>query len=459
MMQRLKTQLAAFCGDQRGGTVLVFAGFVVTLTAVVGTTVDYGRASRLKISMQDALDSGILAVGSGRQAGGSDGKTTLDAFLMTNWKQRYDVGTITSTYEELPDDVIRATATVPMPTTFMKVVGVSSLDIVAESQGQFGVGKAEVALVLDTTGSMEGNKLNGLKQAAKDLVDKTYEKSGADQKIKFSIVPFAQYVNVGTQHRGQSWLSVAPDGPAEVCKLEKPVLNKWGCQIKMATWFDDGKPLMYTYEECAGYEYGPEQNVCKTEQQTWSGCVGSRQSPLDRQVSLSSSEPIKGLMNTWCGSPMKRLSNSKSDLKSAIEDFSAIGETYMAPGLMWGWRAVSPTAPFNDAAPKTGSERARKVLVLMTDGMNTASASSPTHDGWNPTDANATTLAACQNIKADGIEIYAIAFDVTDPTALNVLQQCSSSAITHYFTAQNTTSLNAAFQRIGESLTKVRLKK
>jgi hypothetical protein len=130
----------------------------------------------------------------------------------------------------------------------------------------------------------------------------------------------------------------------------------------------------------------------------------------------------------------------------------------MAPGLMWGWRAVSPTAPFSDGAPKTGADRARKVLVLMTDGVNTASASSPTHEGWNPTDANQTTLAVCQNIKNDGIEIYAIAFDVTDPTALGVLQQCSSSAVTHYFTAQNTTSLNAAFQRIGESLTKVRLK-
>jgi von Willebrand factor type A domain len=339
----------------------------------------------------------------------------------------------------------------------MKVVGITNVDIKAESQVQFGIGKAEVALVLDTTGSMEGSKLIGLKKAAKDLVDKTYDKTGALEKIKFSVVPFAQYVNVGTQHRGQGWLNVAPDGPVNVCKLEKPVTNKWGCTTKTGTWYDDGKPVNYSYEECAGYEYGPEQNVCKIEQQTWHGCVGSRTAPLDRQVSLAG-QPITGIMNIECASPMKRLSNSKSDLKTAIDDFDAMGETYMAPGLMWGWRAMSPTSPFNDGGPKTGPDRARKVIVLMTDGVNTASASSPTHEGWDSNDANQTTLAVCQNIKADGIEIYAIAFDVTDPAALNVLQTCATSAVTHYFTAQSTTSLNAAFQRIGDSLTKVRLK-
>jgi Flp pilus assembly protein TadG len=458
MFRQLQSHLAAFRADQRGGTVLVFCLFVVSLTGVVGLTVDYGRASRLKVSMQDALDSGVLAVGSGKQAGGADGKSTLDAYISANWKQRHSVGALSSTFEELPNSVIKATATAPMPTTFMKVVGISNLDIKVESQGMFGIGKAEVALVLDTTGSMDGQKLDGLKKAAKDLVEKTYDKDGAEEKIKFSIVPFAQYVNVGTQHRGQSWLNVQQDGPAEVCKLEKPVTNKWGCSMRTGTWYDDGKPVSYTYEHCDGYDYGPEQNVCKTVDQKWNGCVGSRVAPLDQEVTLSSSQPIPGLMNVWCGSPMRRLSNSKSDLKHAIDDFVPSGETYMAPGLMWGWRAMSPTAPFNDAAPKTGINRARKVLVLMTDGVNTASASAPTHDGWDPAAANQTTRAVCQKIKDDGIEIYAIAFDVTDPTVLNVLQSCATSAVTHYFTAQNTTTLDAAFQRIGESLTKVRLK-
>ena len=454
-----RRHFSSFRDDQRGSTVLVFALFVVTLSSVVGLLVDLARASRLKISMQQALDSGVLAVGSGKQDGGAVGKDLLDAYLATNWKERYDVGSISSTYQELSDDVIKATAQATMPTTFMKLIGYSTVDIKAESQGQFGIGKAEVALALDTTGSMEGAKLDALKDAAKDLVDTTYQKEGADQKIRFSIVPFAQYVNVGTQYRSETWITVPNDGTANQCKMEKPVISKSGCTMKTGTWYDDGKPVTYQYEECTSYEYGPEQQVCSQVQQTWHGCVGSRTPPKDTQVDLSSSSPIPGLMNTWCSAPLKRLSNSKTELKDSIDAFTASGETYLAPGLIWGWRTMSQSAPFSDGAPKTGNSKARKVLVLMTDGVNTASASAPTHEGWDPNTANATTLSVCQNIKDDGIEIYTIAFEVNDPAVLNVLQQCSTSPVTHYFSAQTANSLSAAFKKIGESLTKVRLSK
>ena len=451
--------LCQFRDDQRGSTVLVFALFIVTLTSIIGMAIDFSRASRLKISMQQALDSGVLAVGAGKQDGGSDGKDKLDAYIAANWKQRHDVGTISSTYQELAGDQIKATAQAVMPTTFMKLVGYSTVDIKAESQGQFGMSKAEVALALDTTGSMEGTKLDDLKAAAKELVDTTYEKTGADQKIRFSIVPFSQHVNVGMQHRNEAWISVPNDGLVNTCWMEKPLISKSGCSMKTGTRYNDGKPESYQYEDCTSYVFAAEQQVCGPVQQTWAGCVGSRASPKDRQVELTSSAPIPGLPNTSCGSPLKRLSNSKTELKDAIDAFTATGETYLAPGLIWGWRTMSPTAPFADGAPKTGNQRARKVLVLMTDGVNTASASAPTHLGWNPADANATTLAVCQNIKDDGIEIYTIAFEVTDQTVVNVLQQCSSSAITHYFSAQSTSSLNAAFKKIGESLTQVRLSK
>lgn len=448
-----------FGDDERGSTVLVFSLFVVTLTSVLGLVVDLARASRFKISMQQALDSGILAVGAGKQDGGSAGKERLDAFLTSNWKERYDVGTLTSTYQELADNVIMATAQATMPTTFMKLLGYNTVDIKAESQGKFGMDKAEVALALDTTGSMDGSKLGALKDAAKDLVETTYEKDGADQKIRFSIVPFAQYVNVGTQHRNDSWISVPNDGMVNQCRMERPVINKSGCTMRTGTWYNDGVPVTYEYEECTSYEYGAEQQVCSHVQQTWHGCVGSRTPPQDTQASLSPASPIPGLMNIYCSSPLKRLSNSKADLKDAIDNFVASGETYLAPGLMWGWRSMSPNMPFSDGAPKTGAGRARKVLVLMTDGVNTASASAPTHEGWDPATANATTLSVCQNIKDDGIEIYTIAFDVNDPTVLNVLEQCSTSKVTHYFSAQNANSLSAAFKKIGESLTQVRLSK
>jgi hypothetical protein len=134
-----------------------------------------------------------------------------------------------------------------------------------------------------------------------------------------------------------------------------------------------------------------------------------------------------------------------------------MGRTYMAPGLMWGWRTLSPTAPFNDGSPKTGPARARKVLVLMSDGGNTVSANAPFHSDRNIADADATTEAVCTNIKNDGVEIYTVAFEVTNNSSLDLLRRCASSPNTHFFNAVDSNQLLAAFQRIGAALASVRL--
>ena len=37
---------------------------------------------------------------------------------------------------------------------------------------------------------------------------------------------------------------------------------------------------------------------------------------------------------------------------------------------MWGWRVLSPTAPFTEGRAYTANDN-KKILVLMTDGENT----------------------------------------------------------------------------------------
>lgn len=102
---------------------------------------------------------------------------------------------------------------------------------------------------------------------------------------------------------------------------------------------------------------------------------------------------------------------------------------YIPAGLMWGWRVLSPTGPFADGAPVTGANRARKVLVLMTDGENTRSLDAPYHWGSSKSDADTLLSTLCTKVKSASIEIYTVAFEVTDNQTRNMLRNCATARL------------------------------
>lgn len=90
-----------------------------------------------------------------------------------------------------------------------------------------------------------------------------------------------------------------------------------------------------------------------------------------------------------------------------------------------------------NAAHKTKNGQVpTKYLVLMTDGANNSSSD------------DTSTKATCTTAKANGVEIYTVAFMA--PTAgQNLLKACATDA-DHYFQAENMAALVAAFKVIGE---------
>lgn len=74
--------------------------------------------------------------------------------------------------------------------------------------------------------------------------------------------------------------------------------------------------------------------------------------------------------NLLCSSkPLQRLTTDAATLKALIF-FTASGSTNIHEGLTWGWRTLSPISVFGDAVSYR-SQTAKKIIVLMTDGMNT----------------------------------------------------------------------------------------
>ena len=128
-----------------------------------------------------------------------------------------------------------------------------------------------------------------------------------------------------------------------------------------------------------------------------------------------------------------------------IQSLIAKGGTNILEGLMWGWRVLSPEAPFTEGRDYNDAENT-KYLVLMTDGENWHQAMSNHNKssyhsfgyavkgrlGTTYTTTalvnqmNTKTLAACANAKAAGIKVYTVAFRLDDAATLAMLASCAS---------------------------------
>lgn len=443
--------------DERGAVAVLFGLLVFVLIGAGGAAVDVSRGLAVRTTLQSELDAALLAGAAQKQSNANaDAASRAEQFFAKNWKARYQSAQATLSVTQGSDGKLSGTATASVPTAFMKLFGYDVVEISVESAVSLEIQDVEVALVLDTTGSMAGSKLAALQTAAKDLVDIVYSPAKADEHVKVSIVPFSDYVNVGLANRGKSWMSVPPDSSTqkEWCGDQQEVIGQSNCRMVSAVGYNDGVPYTYQYETC-DYQYGPPVYKCTpyTETVTWNGCAGSRNYPLNT-LDDQYSTPIPGLMNVWCPAPLTPLTKDKTVLKDQINALNATGETFIPSGLIWGWRVLSSQEPFSEAVPygqQVSGKQVRKIMVLMTDGANTKSPTYPYNDGGDVTLANKLTTELCANVKAKGIEIFTIAFDVSDAGIKDILRGCASSADKH-FDAASESALLTAFQTVAKDM-------
>jgi Flp pilus assembly protein TadG len=460
-LKRLSSACRQLSADCSGGVTILFGLCIFALIGSVGLAIDYGRVLKVRTTLQTTIDSGVLSAARQRAIQQTGAEAFLQTYIKENWKFPFGSQVVSATLTDVGQNGVRGDAESVVPMAFMQLLGTKTVSVKATAQGAFGQRPTEVALVLDTTGSMAGSKLSDLQSAAKGLINAAYVDPAAASKIKFAIAPFSDYVNVGIAARANAWLSVPADysSTTNQCSTTSPVIAKSGCSIQTLTGYNDGLPYTYQSEVCTSYTYGPPVTTCgpQTVDYKFYGCVGSRTYPLDvQQARADASKPVPGLLNAWCNSEVTRLTNDKSKLFGSIDGFVAQNETYLAAGLIWGWRLVSHEAPFADGTNPASGVATRKAIVLMTDGANTRSPTYPEHYGSDATQANSLTTELCANIKKANVEIYAIAFNVTDTTSLNLLKSCATGT-PYFYNANSTTELLASFKAIGSSLSVVAL--
>ncbi|MBL8544904.1 MAG: hypothetical protein JNL81_00480 [Hyphomonadaceae bacterium] len=217
-------------------------------------------------------------------------------------------------------------------------------------------------------------------------------------------------------------------------------------------------------------------------------------------ASLDTSAPDTRGPNRGCPTPIVPLTTNETTVQTniaAMRHWSG-GGTNQAEGLAWGWRVLSPTAPFTEGAAY--GPDVRKVIVLMSDGENTnvgsdvvmsSDYSAYNHLGlWRDyasggllnqlvsgilrgilppqyrrninsstsyvTYVNNRERTLCTNIKNAGIEIYTVIFRETDSATEQLMRQCASGS-DHFFRADNAEELSQAFDAIGTGIGALRL--
>jgi predicted RecA/RadA family phage recombinase/Flp pilus assembly protein TadG len=160
------------------------------------------------------------------------------------------------------------------------------------------------------------------------------------------------------------------------------------------------------------------------------------------------------------------LQSSRSVVDDAIDGLNipagAMYYTNIPDGLAWAWEVLMPTPPFTEGQIADPSQVPPRAIVLMTDGANTCSVGDAYQNysdcgiyGDN-TWRNNRLIALADNIKAQGVLIYAIQF--AEPGNAGLLEQVASKPeAPYYYYAPSADDLKNAFTEIANNLSNLRL--
>ncbi len=479
------TRFRQFCRNESGNIALLFALGIGPLLVGSGVAIDYSRASNARSAVYAAADAAAIA-GASTRGTATQRESAARQVFNSNLEASGITTPVTVNFRNIttgPNNTgYRVEASTSVRSILGSFTGSSENEIATKSQANSGMDDpTEVAFVLDTTDSMEGDRIATLKSATTSMMDELIRRAIRPDLVKVGVVPFSQYVNVGMANRTKPWIDVRPDYQTPVstsCNMEREQIGETNCRMvgfgaEPATpaWpcMRDGRSRMCggssgraarTERVCDPLMSSAPRNVCRSsggDWVRWEGCVGSRAYPLETQDARYDIK-IPGVLGVTCGTPLVDLTTDLARVRSTISALETNGETYLPSGLIWGWRMLSAGEPLSTAAPATTG--VRKFMVFVTDGRNTKSPNYPTHEDNDSVMADRLTRETCLNISRDSankIRIFTIAFEVDGLESKTILQECASRTGGQFFDATNAAGLRESLTKVLEAIATVRL--
>ncbi|MBN8499897.1 MAG: hypothetical protein J0M19_01950 [Sphingomonadales bacterium] len=196
----MRDQFCRLASDTSGNVGLIVAVSVIPLLALIGGGLDMSRAYMANTQLQSACDAGVLA---GRRAMGKSGVYEDDekAKAQKLFNFNFDAQAINATgvsFVTSSNDQgqVTGTAKANVPTVVMKIFNKEKFDLQADCMAELQVANTDVMFVLDTTGSMAGSRITGLREAVKDFHKTMNEAVTADDtRVRYGFVPYSTTVN------------------------------------------------------------------------------------------------------------------------------------------------------------------------------------------------------------------------------------------------------------------------
>ena len=426
----MSLRLRSLLSKDDGNVAVIFALASLPILGFAGMAIDYGLASRLDAQLQAGTDATSLALCQTPTATTTaqlqlQAAAMMQGYMGSNVSLTVDALTVTSSPRK-----ITLTTHAASQAFLGNFTGTKRLPIAASAQCATPMPKTvEIALVLDTTGSMAASsggqtKIQALQQAAANFVDYVHNNAAFATDSRISIVPFAASVAVDpSTYRTASWVDTTGKSSYHWTNVDKTQAAAAGFTSRLsifdalkaanAGWgwagcfetlpypqnTQEGVPTtndtlfvpMFAPDEPGGGSAGYAQwgnhisfNSYIDDATGIGSCTaGSTFQTLEnsacKYVSAKNAKPttynqytgIPNGPNFQCVSqPLQRLTSNTGTLKTLINSLSAAGSTNIHEGLMWGWRTLSPSSVFADGA-SYASNTTTKVIVLMTDGANT----------------------------------------------------------------------------------------
>lgn len=396
--------------DRGGNTLILFALVLPLAMLTVSAAIDFSRGADAKVKIQTALDAAVLA-GARMLSEGSAEKKEISASAKAVFDA--NISDSTNLYAAPPnatfkvvekDGLLRGRAEAKLSGLFSSMLSNGPMDIAVTSEAGFNNLDIELAMMLDTTGSMKGQKLADLKKAAGNAIDVLIgaKTTPGNTTTRIALVPYSAAVNAG------SYAAVASNGASADCVTER---------------------------------------------------VGAEASTDDGPVLA----PVSADSRAYCpDAVVMPLTNKAKPLKAAVDGFEAKGYTAGHIGVGWAYYMLSPkwsaVWPAKSKPAAYSDPQVLKVALLMTDGeFNTYydGIGDPFNSGASKARSNQQARDLCEDMKNRDIVIYAIAFDAPSK-AETMLRDCASSS-GHYYDADTGAELVAAFESVADEIRNLRL--
>jgi Flp pilus assembly protein TadG len=404
-------RLNEFRNDDRGVVAMIFALAMMAFILLLGITVDYGRALHSGSKMQTAMDAAALAAAKAlRDKNSGNVATVARTHFDANMKgQAQQYHTITAFEVTSAQGEVKIDARAQVKTLFARAAGFNEINLRKTTTAVFSPVDVEVAVQLDVTGSMQGQKLTDLKVASNDLIDILLPAGGTPNKVRIGLAPFAAGVNAGQYAKAVSNNRAGSDG----------------CVYERSTSAND-------LTEVA--PFGADR--------------------LKARADLSGENPCPA------NSKIQPLTDDSAKLKSTITAMNAEGYTAGHLGTMWSWYMLSPQWSAiwgSNTGAAYDRKTTKKYAILMTDGEYN------TYGGVSGNEAKSQkrALDLCTAMKSSGnkdkeIVVYTIGFQLNDPKARDLLKNCATDS-SKFFTPQTGDQLKSAFRGIAEEIAALRL--